>query len=417
MSNSPTRRVLVMAGASTMAAALALTVPMPAQAATPTYTAFSGSAYVSYVAIGTTITSGRSALSSLCTTKTGLASTNSVARLTVPLIGTVGAANTKVASSEVDDTDATTTTTSTAATSLLGGLVQASAITSSARVSRTGDVYTNTGTSTFVGLRIAGKAVTVRPTEKSTITIPGIATVLLNAQSVTSSGGTHTLGVTAIRVTLLKGNTLGLPTGTILVGTANAGVRDLIYRRPVASAYGTEADVAGRLASGPTAAVSLPCGGTDITKTSKLAGFSLPGVVEVGTLDTRVSSTDNAASTTANASAETGDISLLGGVVSVDAVTADASSTRVGSKVTSTSAGTRIVGLRINGVTQTTADVEENTTIDIAGVGTLYLRRAVRTSSSLQVSALQLQLSTAQLGLAAGTTLTVGSAHTAVGAS
>ncbi|WP_375425895.1 choice-of-anchor P family protein [uncultured Friedmanniella sp.] len=414
MSTSPTRRILAVTSASTVAAALAMTMPLPAQAATTTYDAFSGSAYVSVVTLGP-ITSGASAVSSVCTTNKDLTRTNTVAKLSVPLLGNVGAGNTQVTTSGSGSSGATTATTTIAGTSLLGGLVSASAITSSAKVSHTGDTYTNTASSTFTGLKIAGRSVTVKPTGVTTVSIPGIASVVLNNQKVASAAGNHTLGVIAMRVNVLKGNPLGLASGTVIVGVANAGLRDTIFHKPAASAYGTQIDVAGVVSAGKTASVGLPCGGlTDVTKSSNLAGVDVPGVLKVGALTTKVSSTDTASSTTANASAEIGATSLLGGVISVDAITAASSSTRKGTKVTTTSEGTQVLGLKINGVDQTTADVAENSTIDIDGVGTLYLRRAVRSGSSLQVYALQLKLDTAQLGLAAGTTLTVGSAYAAV---
>ena len=55
-----------------------------------------------------------------------------------------------------------------------------------------------------------------------------------------------------------------------------------------------------------------------------------------------------------------------------------------------------------------------NTRINIAGVGTLYLRRSIWNSSGVQVYALQLVLSTAQGGLPAGAVVTAGVAHSGV---
>ena len=55
-----------------------------------------------------------------------------------------------------------------------------------------------------------------------------------------------------------------------------------------------------------------------------------------------------------------------------------------------------------------------NRTINIAGVGTLYLHRVVSESSGLHVYALQLVLSTAQRGLPVGAMVTAGSAQSGV---
>ena len=104
---------------------------------------------------------------------------------------------------------------------------------------------------------------------------------------------------------------------------------------------------------------------------------------------------------------------MLGGVVTADAVTAKSSTTRKGTSVYRSSVGTSIADLRINGNPVTIA-VNANTRINIAGVGTLYLRRSIWSDTGLQVYALQLELSTTQGGLPAGAVITAGAAQSGV---
>jgi hypothetical protein len=61
-----------------------------------------------------------------------------------------------------------------------------------------------------------------------------------------------------------------------------------------------------------------------------------------------------------------------------------------------------------------TITIKANTRINIAGVGTLYLRRSIWNSTGFEVYALQLVLSTAHGGLPAGAVVTAGYARSGV---
>lgn len=413
MSHHPTRRALLAAGSAAVTAALAVTVPAPALAAAPI--AFGGSAYGSTARVGSTANSGKTSYVTLCTTRTGKTGTNRTAAVTLPGVGVVGAATTTVSSRKSTHSVYSSTTTRTAGTSLLSGLIQASVLTSTARVTRTSKGYATTGSTVVTGLRVAGVPVSTRPRANSTITLPGIATVRLNSQSGTTSGGVHSKNVVAMRVTLLEGNPLDLPVGTIVVGSANANLHTPTHRRPYGSAYGSYVNLAGVVKSGQTASVVLPCGGTSKTRTNTVASVHLGSALDVGAVHSSGVSSDTRKRTVARTTTRVAGANLLGDVVHVDAVTAKATTTRTGSTLTRSSAGTSIVGLRINGVRRSVSSAE-NQQIGIAGVGTLYLRRAVRSGTSLQVYAVQLKLNTAVSGLDAGTTLTLGSAKAGVSA-
>lgn len=412
MSFSPSPRRVVAAGSVTLAAAVALVMPAPAQAATPF--AYGGSAYGSTVKVGTVANSGKTSYVPLCTTVTGKVGTNNTAALDLDQVGHIGAVTSRVSSNKTRTGVYSSTTTKTAGASLLDGLVQASTITTTAKVSHNSSGYHKTGSSVLVGLRVAGIPVSAKPGKNTVIPVPGVATVRLNTQSTYSGGGYQSLNVTALRIDLLNGNPLGLPAGVVVVGYSNANLHSPTHRLPYGSAYGTKVDVGGVLKSGATASVVLPCGGSSTTKTNNVASAALGSALHVSAVRSTAKSTDSSTKTVAATTNKVAGIDLLGGVVHIDAVEAKATTTRTGSKISSrSSAGTSVVGLSINGVSRKVS-TRENTHIDIAGVGTLYLHRAIRTSTGVQVYAVQLRLGSAQAGLGAGAVLTVGAARAGV---
>jgi hypothetical protein len=402
--------------AALAAAAVTFTVALPAQAVT--LNASGGSAYATSANVGTLVKLDKTSYVPLCTTKVPDSASNNTAALDLGgLLGNVGAATTKVSTAETSTSKTSEAVTEVAATSLLSGLVQADAITSTATVTKTSKGYDTSGSSVFANLTIAGRQIKAAPKKNTEVKVPGVATVVLNAQDSSSGSAGYHAGTAAIRVTLLKKNTLGLPEGKITVGGANADMQRTTHALPYGNAYGTQLDVASIVGSGKTAAVYLPCGGSDgKTRTSSISSVNVPGVLKVGAVKSTGKSTDSSSSTKAATTASVAKVKLLDGVVTLDAVKASATATRKKGEVETTSSGTKIAGLKINGK-KVTIDVKENTQIDIAGVGTLYLRHVLKTKVSTTVYGVQLVLSTDSAGLKKGTTLTVGYAKAGVSAS
>ncbi|SDS37695.1 hypothetical protein SAMN04488543_1615 [Friedmanniella luteola] len=401
--------------AALAAAAVTLTTALPAQAAT--FNAFGGSAYASTAKVGTLVNSDKTSYVPLCTLKAPTSATDNTAKLSLGLVGSVGAATTKVSSAKTTSTKTSLTTTKVATTSLLTGLVQARAITSTATVKRTSTGYTRSGASVFSGLKIGGRTITATPKPNTKVELPGVATVLLNAQSSSYSSGGHNAATTALKVTLLPGNRLGLPVGTVVVGVSNASLHTTTHARPYGTAFGTQLDAAGIVGSGRTAAVHLPCGGTSgKSRTNGVASVHVPGLLEVGAVKSTGRSTDTSTSTVAATTAALARVDLLNGVVTLDSVDVTATATRKGKAVVTSSSGTEVAGLKINGRAVSVSG-KENTKINIAGVGTLHLRRVVKSAISTTVYGAQLVLSTDKAGLKKGTTLTVGYAKAGVSAS
>ena len=412
---SPTRRLVA---ASTIAAtgALILSLPVPAQAAVVASPTFGGSAYGSTVQLGSTLTSGRTSAVSMCTQQRAFATSNNTAKTTLSGLGSVGAATTSLRSSTTPTKATSLASARTGTTVLLGGLISAQAITSTASVSRGATGYTTAGSSVFTGLRIGTRTVTATTAPNTVIEIPGVATVRLNVQSASTSAGTRAMSTTGMRITLLQGNRLKLPTSTITVAAANATQNAPTNYLAYGSAYGTRMDAAGVVQSGATAAVGLPCGGSSgTTRTNNLAGTNLAPALRTGALTTTAASTEGTGRTTAATTAKVSGVNLLNGLVTADAITTKATATRTSAGLTSSATGTTITGLRINGVRRTVSSAE-NSTIKIAGVGTLTLRGTSRTTTGVTVTGLQLSLDTQRLGLPAGTLVRAAVANAGVNA-
>jgi hypothetical protein len=415
MSPLTIRRALAALSSFAIAGTVAFIAPTPADAAT--YRAYGGSGHGSEATFGSVINTGRTAYQTLCTTRSGVTKSNHTAAATLPGLGSIGAQTTTVQSKKSGATESSITAASTAGTNLLSGLIQATAIVSRATVSHNSTGYHPSGTTSFVGLKVLGIPRSNTPAKNTTILLPGIGKVVLNEQSTSTSFGDHTMAVNGLHLTVNAINTAGLPAGHLIISRASSSLHSPTNNRAFGEAYGTRVQLGGLLSSGPTAArVYLPCGGSNgVTRTNGISSTnSQASAVTTGAAASTAKSTDTATATTATTSSGiTGGINLLAGIVTADAATAKATTTRKGTTVTRSSSGTTIANLKING-TPVTIPSGANRTVNIAGVGTLYLHRVINESSGLHVYALQLVLSSAQGALPSGAVLTVGSAQSGV---
>ena len=359
---------------------------------------------------------GRTANQPFCTTASNVSRSNNTGAVTLAGLGTIGAQVTKTQSVKSGTTQSSITTSKTAGVNLLSGAVVFTAIEAKATVTLNSSGYTQSGKTTFVGLKIGGITVPdVTPAPNTEVPLLGFGKVILNQQGTLNQFGLHSQGVNGLRLIISNpANPAGLPTGEIVISYALASLHSPAFRRAYGVAYATKIQVGDVIQSGASAAVNLPCGGSSgVTRTNNLAGVNLPGILTVGAGTTTAKSTDSAASTNARTTATIGAVNLLSGVVTADAIKAVSSTTKQGSTYTRSSAGTSIVDLRING-NPVTINLGPNTTIPIAGVGNLYVRRSTWSSTGLDVIALQLVLGSPQGSLPAGAVLTVGYAQSGV---
>lgn len=408
----------VVAAAATIAASAA-----PASAATPpwTYAGYSGAAQIH--ALGTTITSGLIAESSLVGTDVPAANKSGVADVHV---GTL--ANAKVVDSSQTVTGGLLggvtidSAAEVADVNLLDGLITADAIETTATASTglfglSGDANTK-----FVNLKISGQPLLALNLGKnSTISIPGIAEVVLNESKVVEGPGTiHSAGA-ALHVTLLKAHA-GAPAGAevwvnpavaMLMPTPDSNALPVggeAYSTYIGAGVGPNV----RVISQPTGKVTVPAGGTNgVPHTQSLASVKLGALAKVFALENSLNATTVPGFSDVATRSSTARVNLLGGLITANAIDVGAH-VRVSAADNVSEVGMNFVNLRIAGA-EIPIDVAPNTKINIAGIAKVFINEQVTTPTKAGIVGLRVVVTTAGLGLPVGAEIRVAVATASVG--
>lgn len=408
----PNPKVAVAATSSVaVAAALAATLVTggsPAVASTHHYFAYGGNAFGSRVALGTLANVGRTAYVPMCTTRSGVTHANKTAKIDLGAVGYIGAATSKLHSQHKGSVARSTASTHTAHTSLLTGMIALRAVTTQATVAR-GTHYSTGGDATFLGLRIAGRAMPATPKANTTLALPGLGSVTLNEQHAGVHDGIPTKTVIALDLVLGSNNSLGLPAGRVIIGKSTASLRQT-HRVPTAAAWATQISVSTVVGSGRTAAAYTGCGGTGTSGHSNdLTGVLVPnGVANAGVARSTVHTTDGAKKTTSSARNRITGVSLLNGMIKAKVLTTQANAASSGGRHTSNAKGTTVLGLVVGGKAMAAPRTGQHRSIP--GLGVLSFGYAHRTKRGITVYGLRLKLGSAHNGVPAGAVITVGAA-------
>ncbi len=149
--------------------------------------------------------------------------TDQVAGISAPGLLTVGAATTTAFAGPVGTATVAKTTAEVADVSLLGGLISATNVLAQASESRTGTISTpSTLGSSFGTLMVAGIPIANSVPPNTSISLPGVGSVVLNEQPAAVLGHVQ---VNGLHISVTLANTLGLAIGTqIIVSHADAAV-------------------------------------------------------------------------------------------------------------------------------------------------------------------------------------------------
>ena len=155
------------------------------------------------------------------------ATSNGVLNTSLGALGNLGALNTSASGSiAANGTRTAASSSRTANLSLLGGLISAGAVVTSAQAqqplttSGPGQVAAS-GSTTFTNLRVAGVAIAANPGPNTTIGLLGVGSLVLNEQ--TSIAGGNGVTVTALDLTLLTGVHLTISQSTAALLSSTAG--------------------------------------------------------------------------------------------------------------------------------------------------------------------------------------------------
>jgi len=403
-----------------VAAALSLSAPVQAapeqsgSAAAATQYNYQGDAYGTKVNIANTVTSGPSAPVALgCTTTAGIHKSNDVASVNAQPVLATGTVVTTA------DTFAGPVKAKTSATvqnvNLLSGIVTAAAVRSvSSTTHDSTGFHTSAAGTSFTSLVVAGVPIAVTVPPNTRIDIAGFGYIILNEQVSRIGARSASLTVNAIHLVVNQSNVLGIATGTnVIVAHARSGLSGPIAGTLDGFAYGTSVKALGSVVtSGPSFQVVMPCLGTNgILKVNEGAGVSLPGVLVTGTIRNTAQGTVTATDATGETTSTVQSANVLAGLVNATVIKADAHASTDGTNFTFSDAGSGFATLSVEGFGAIDADVARNTKLDIAGVGTLWLHRVIRTPNSIEVRMIELIVEQAQPGLPVGSTIRVAVAH------
>jgi hypothetical protein len=404
--------------AGLMTSVLSAAAPAVAQAAA-TETGYLGSAYGTSVNVASIVRSGRSALSTLgCTSQAGVTHTNTAASVSVPPLLSTGTIDTSAASEATPSGPAATTSATTEGAAALAGLVTATTVRSVSTTSQnaaSGTFSTSAAGTKFVGLVVAGTPISGTPAANTKITLPGIGYVILNQQVSTISKSRADLTVIAIHVYVTKPNPTAKVGTQIVVSYANSGLGGPVTGLLDGLSYGAHANVGTTIIAGQLFAQPLSCLGTQgKTKTNTGAGLSIPGVLTSGTVTDTAAGTDTATTASAVVTSTVEGLNLLSSTVKATAIKADVSAKGNPPAFGDTSA---FLGLTVAGHPGIGDHVAPNTKLSLAGIGTLWLHRQIKTKTAITVIMVQLVVTNPgnPAGLKVGTIVNVAYAQASVG--
>lgn len=130
-------------------------------------------------------------------------------------------------------------------------------------------------------------------------------------------------------------------------------------------------------------------------------------LVKTGTAASRVIGSTNAIEADAWSQNTIASASLLDGVLTVDAITAAAHARYTGGSVALDANGTLFTGVRLNGELISDGGIEQNTSLQIPGVGSATLKKVEKLGDRIEVTMIEIEIT---IGTDAGTTLQIGRA-------
>ena len=391
---------------------------MPCVANTVDTQSYQGSAYGTSAYVGNTVLVGQTApvtLGGTCgTSQQPLNIPGTAAGVNLPLVISGGAVNTDVSSSA----NTAQASADTASINLLSGLITAQEIKAVSTTTRqsNGSFQVSSAGSTFSHLVILGHVYNGSVPANTRLNLPLLGYVVLNEQTSNLQNSNANLTVNMLHIHVTTVNILGLQVGTeIVVSSATSGMLNVFAPAILnVQSFGTEV-LGPLLSSSPTAPVVVPCfGSRGAILSNTLAGVNLPSILTSGTVtDTGESNLTIPMSSGRSTSTVEG-LNLLNGLVTANALTAQVVSVVNNANFVSSVGTDTFLGISVAGHPEITDSVPYNTSVSLAGLGTLYLKRVINTppaNHSVEVRSLELVINQTNLyGLPIGLDIIVGDA-------
>ncbi|QSZ49913.1 hypothetical protein AYX22_16850 [Arthrobacter sp. D5-1] len=300
-------------------------------------------------------------------------------------------------------------------------MVTAGAITSESTAEKnTAGSFSGTNKATIADLKVLGLPVGVNPGANTVLDLKtpllgSIGKITLNGQKRALVNGVYKVTTTALRVEVLKAGLPGIKIGTdIHLGVTVANLPPAQAGYLSGTGFSTKANLAnGLLNSGPTALAYAGCGGG--TTSANVAGVSLPALATGGAASTTTSGVLTPQPTVTVTNNIAG-LNVLNGLIQVDAIKAETSTTRAAGAATATVTDTStFTNLRIKGLPAVNASVAPNTVVQVAGLGQVTLHKVSKSSSGINVTMIDVLLSQPIGALPTGSRIQIGYSSSGVG--
>lgn len=386
-----------------------------ATAATPTYAFALTAGGTQITAVGTTISSSATAQSTLFGVKPGT-STNKVASVYAAGLASIGAVNTDVTATAVGNGLDLTSHARTANVSLLSGVIKIQAIDTTSSVTADDNNATSAHTTTqLLGLVIAGKKYPINVAPNTSVTIPGVASVTINADRSAINGKTAGTTGAGLVVTLLAARAGAAAGASIVINPTFAAIQPVSPDNAGAPSVGGNAFAAYvqahatdqvKAETGRLPWVNMPLAGTNgQTVTNHIAKVSVPGVLNLGALDASATGITTASYAKSETSTKIAGLNLFSGLITATAIGSTSTAEMIDNSFTE-NGSLQFINLKIAGKA-IPINVGPNTTIKVAHLGTVTLNEQTSVAidgriHGFQVTGLHILLDTARAGLPIG---------------
>jgi hypothetical protein len=395
---------------SLAAAMSSIAINSPAQTDTQLYSA---GAYGTYAYVGNVVETAKTAPVGVgpgCgTPKVGASDTATVATVNVAPLVTTGTINTSASSA----LNMATASSDIHNVSVLSGLIAAEEITAVSTTSNNdGTLQSSESGSTVVNLVVAGTVISALPSPNTTIDLAGFGKVVLNEEIVSSHSSKAKLTVNLIHVYITEANALNIKVGTqIILASAHSGLAEVSGPAILdGTAFGTSVS-SKLLRSTPTAEVGVGCEGDEL-KTKTQAGVTVTGVLGSGTITDTAQGTVKPTEAMSQTSSTVQSVNLLGGLITADTIQGQATGSTTDGKTFTFNGTGSFVNISVSGHPEITDNVAQNTEVELAGIGTLYLYRVLPAANKIEVRMIEVKLAPNNtLGLPTGLDVKVSDAE------
>lgn len=378
-----------------------------------------GTAYGTYAFVGNTILVNQTAPVSLggtCgTSQQPLQVSGHAAGVNLPPVVTGGAVNTVVSSS----TNTAQAVSDTANIRLIAGLITATEIkaVSTTTIDSNGTFHVSSAGSSFNNLNILGHVYNGSVPANTRVNLPLLGYVVLNEQTSNLTNAMANLTVNMVHIHITGVNLLGLQVGTdITISNATSGLIH-VFAPAILSGQSFGTQVLGPLlSSSPTAPEVLPCLGTGgVVRTATLGSVNLAGILTSGTITDTVESNLTIPLSTGHNTSTVQGLNLLNGLVTANVMRAQVNAAANDSPNYILNGVDSLAGISVAGHPEITDQVPNNTSVSLAGLGTLYLKRIINNAPNphtVEVRSLELVVNqNNSYGLPIGLDIIVGDAE------